>query len=502
MKIRLVDQDIVEFLEDCLFGFPFGMGNFRDEQSLGQFQDFFLSVGKFLVSPDAVQLLENRGNFTRITGANLFIVFTLPATPRCNRTEITVSLFEDIEDLRDLLLADKGTEADLGDIVDRNHDGHVTVNNSQHVKFTLDTRELTRFNSFDDTDTLGGINGHLANTETGFHFSLHSNTIPQSNCLVKTNLPRNRNLGHRPISRGNNYARHFLILFCLTSILLLALALPARAEPPHPLSFAKDLETNDEYRLALLEYKRTLRTSLPEPMIAAAQLGIARCYLELGDWKRGEDALQKLLEDHPTAPESVPATLLLADIPFFRGDFSRARANYRQLQHSWSETVELKDQINWRIAWSYIEQGDLAPARHTLGRLQDPAARLLSDELLQLDQRPHYSPGLAGTLSAVLPGAGQLYTGHPRSACLALLLNVAFLAASLEAFDQEMPVLGGILLAVEIGWYGGNIYNALNLAERNNHVSLEKGRRDLRNRFGLSFGVDKRSGWLQLEGHF
>lgn len=293
-----------------------------------------------------------------------------------------------------------------------------------------------------------------------------------------------------------------LLMFCLANFLLLTSTPVAEAKSEGRLSFAQALEAAGEYQLALLEYKRFLNGPRPNMPIATALLGSARCYLELGEWARGEATLQQLLDNHSTAPESVTATLLSADIPFFRGNFSLARSNYRQLQQAWSEAGRDADEVNWRIAWSYIEEGKLGPARHTLNRLPSSNARILSEELFRLEERPRYTPGLAGTFSAILPGAGQLYTGHPRSAGLAFLLNAAFIAASLEAFDRDLPVLGGILLAIELGWYGGNIYNAVNLAERNNRVSLEKGRRELRRRFGLAFGVDNRSGWVQLQGHF
>ncbi|WP_409477362.1 hypothetical protein [Pseudobdellovibrio sp. HCB154] len=70
------------------------------------------------------------------------------------------------------------------------------------------------------------------------------------------------------------------------------------------------------------------------------------------------------------------------------------------------------------------------------------------------------SPALAGTLSAVLPGAGQAYTGSWQSGAMAFVLNALFLSATLELEDKDLPataLVSGVVFSIT---YLGNILNA------------------------------------------
>lgn len=72
---------------------------------------------------------------------------------------------------------------------------------------------------------------------------------------------------------------------------------------------------------------------------------------------------------------------------------------------------------------------------------------------------------LAGTLSAVLPGAGQAYTGAWQSAAMAFLLNALFLSATVELQDQGLyatSLASGVIFSIT---YIGNIFNAAKSAE-------------------------------------
>lgn len=70
------------------------------------------------------------------------------------------------------------------------------------------------------------------------------------------------------------------------------------------------------------------------------------------------------------------------------------------------------------------------------------------------------SPALAGTLSAILPGAGQAYTGSWQSGAMAFVLNALFLSATLELQDKDLhatALASGVVFSIT---YLGNILNA------------------------------------------
>lgn len=70
------------------------------------------------------------------------------------------------------------------------------------------------------------------------------------------------------------------------------------------------------------------------------------------------------------------------------------------------------------------------------------------------------SSGLAGTMSAILPGAGQVYTGSLQSGAMAFVLNAIFLAATLDLADHDLhaaSLASGLVFSIA---YVGNILNA------------------------------------------
>jgi hypothetical protein len=104
-----------------------------------------------------------------------------------------------------------------------------------------------------------------------------------------------------------------------------------------------------------------------------------------------------------------------------------------------------------------------------LGRLPDPlaaAARREHDALAAAlrDRRPW----LAGTLSAVLPGAGQIYAGSWQSAAVAFALNAVWLTATVELMRHRLYFTGSAAALVTSVFYVGSIANAADLARRHN----------------------------------
>lgn len=102
-----------------------------------------------------------------------------------------------------------------------------------------------------------------------------------------------------------------------------------------------------------------------------------------------------------------------------------------------------------------------------------PLLRKKAKALLKRDSAFHElklkNPVLAGVLSGVLPGAGQLYNGRPWDALLALSFSAAFAGGAYYAYAEmdniPLSVLSGILF---LGFYAGNITNAVTDSQRIN----------------------------------
>ena len=97
---------------------------------------------------------------------------------------------------------------------------------------------------------------------------------------------------------------------------------------------------------------------------------------------------------------------------------------------------------------------------------------------------------MAGVLSGILPGSGHLYAGRPGQAASSFLLNTLFITGAVLAFEHDSPVLGGILVFFEMGWYVGGIRSAAQTAREENQQDGSKYRRQLKETYRLSFGME------------
>jgi hypothetical protein len=88
-------------------------------------------------------------------------------------------------------------------------------------------------------------------------------------------------------------------------------------------------------------------------------------------------------------------------------------------------------------------------------------------------------PWLAGTLSAVLPGAGQIYNGNLESGLFSFVLNALFLGATLELHNKNMnstALASGVVFSV---LYVGNIVGSVQASHSLNTISQEPARKEL-----------------------
>lgn len=289
----------------------------------------------------------------------------------------------------------------------------------------------------------------------------------------------------------------------LPLLLLFFLSAPAAtADRNELLSFAGILFAEGDYYRAITEYKRFLHFFPEDGRAPLAALRIGEGFLAGDRWEEAEKALSKVLCLYPDTPEADHAILLRAGIPERRGDFTKARSRYRLVLEDSSIPATIREESRYRLAWTLIEQDRFHAALQELGKIERPAAGELAEEMEGLARLPRKSPHLAGGLSALVPGSGQLYAGRPRDATLALLLNAAFIWGALESFNEGNEVVGSILLFFEAGWYTGNIYNAVNSAHKYNRDVREREKRKLRERFGVLLGFSDGNPHLKVALQF
>lgn len=287
----------------------------------------------------------------------------------------------------------------------------------------------------------------------------------------------------------------FLLFLLLLPVTLSATDLPAQIQ------FANSLAADNDHYRAITEYKRFLFLEPDSPLAPQVRLSISTSLISGKRWEQADSTLENLFLLHPQSPAAAKGRLLYANSAYERGDFSLARDRYRSLAKAQPDTDTLNT-TNFRIGWTFLEQDNPQKARTLFSLLPLHQKDQLLKDLETYQSLHQKSPFIAGSLSAALPGAGQVYTGRLRQAALSFLLNGAFVLGVIEAFNNENYAVGGILLFFEIGWYGGNIYNAVNNAHKYNVRAKHKHKEQMRSRLNLKIGMLKSRPLIALNYHF
>ncbi|HEY5920218.1 MAG TPA: hypothetical protein VIV11_01050 [Kofleriaceae bacterium] len=158
------------------------------------------------------------------------------------------------------------------------------------------------------------------------------------------------------------------------------------------------------------------------------------------------------------------------------------------------------------LAWAYSSNRDHGAAQVVLARLPAPRAAAVQ-ALGKLDNAGAFSatvgqldasvqvrareiaqryrgarakrPALAGVLSALLPGSGQLYAGSWQAAGVTLVLNGLFVAATVELAREKMYLSAAATGTAASFFYVGGIMNAVDLARRRNQIAQQPYAREL-----------------------
>ncbi|MEW6489037.1 MAG: tetratricopeptide repeat protein [Thermodesulfobacteriota bacterium] len=256
-------------------------------------------------------------------------------------------------------------------------------------------------------------------------------------------------------------ARTLLPGAALALLLALAAAPAASQEPGSPpapppasaeglLSFADALLAAGESFRAATEYLRFLHHFPDGPEAGRALEGLGRAYAQAGRWDEAAGAFWRLAAAGGQGAEGVEvaeARWLLGSA-LYRGERYEEAARVLLVPGAEPAAVALGTLALLRAGKSTEAQAarpDLATAYAAL---------------------PRKHPATAGTLAAVLPGAGHLYADRPRDATVSFLLNAAFLWGTYEAVRREQWALAGVLGLFELGWYSGNVVSAVNAAHK------------------------------------
>jgi tetratricopeptide (TPR) repeat protein len=255
-------------------------------------------------------------------------------------------------------------------------------------------------------------------------------------------------------------------------------ALPAWAaegSEAEQFGLARALLAEGDYFRAITEFKRFLFFFPESERADEARVAIGDALLAAGRPAEAEAAFGELRRLKPASPEAERALFGQALAQLAMGRRSQGRQSLRELLGG-----RYRSRAQLELALSLAEEGEWTRAREELAALSEPGS-LLERRLAVLREAEAQakSPALAGALSALLPGAGQLYCGRVRDAGLALLVNGLFIWATVEAgLRENWPLTAGLGL-IEVAWYGGTIYGAVSCVYKRQQALAAQAREQL-----------------------
>jgi len=110
----------------------------------------------------------------------------------------------------------------------------------------------------------------------------------------------------------------------------------------------------------------------------------------------------------------------------------------------------------------------------------DSSIKDISEGMIDLRNRyvntPRHSPFLAGTFSAILPGAGKWYIGYKQQALTAFIANILFAAQAAESYAKAGVSSPQFIITASLFgiFYSGNIWGSVLAAKKKKRDHLNE----------------------------
>lgn len=133
----------------------------------------------------------------------------------------------------------------------------------------------------------------------------------------------------------------------------------------------------------------------------------------------------------------------------------------------------LKNLAAYEKLWFYLRFGKNQQAVNQIKKIDKDFKNRFNiyqiEEHIPYFDKKQKSPALAGVFS-IIPGGGYLYCNRYKDASFAFFVNSILAAASYEAFDNDLNVIGALTAVLTAGFYSGNIYGGIRAAEVENRL--------------------------------
>lgn len=241
--------------------------------------------------------------------------------------------------------------------------------------------------------------------------------------------------------------------------------------------FAEYYFFNKEYLRAVDEFKRFVYFFPKDERVEMALFKIGMSYFFGKHYTEAIGSFNALIDEYGETDLCIKSYLMASESHIKLRAYGAAVINLHNLI-TITDDRDVRDEAYYRIGWIYVETANWEKAGRYFSKISSQnkdkyKLKKLADELDKEKLIPKKSPRLAGFLS-IIPGAGFLYCERYQDALIAFLLNGGLIWAAYESFDEGHNALGAVITFVEIGFYTGNIYGAINSAHKYNRNNTSR----------------------------
>jgi tetratricopeptide (TPR) repeat protein len=227
---------------------------------------------------------------------------------------------------------------------------------------------------------------------------------------------------------------------------------------------------------AIAEFNRFIHFFPEDPRVPRARFQTGMAHYRAGRYPAAAAVFDRQTVNYEDLPLTNEAFFMLSRSHAAQGKSEQALLDLHNLM-AVAANVDVIDRARYEQGWLHVEQGQwqqadrafdaITPANRSRYRIADLRRSLAAHDAIQTK-----NPTLAGTLS-IVPGVGQFYCNRYRDGLTAFLINAGLILAAWEAFDNDLPALGGVITFVEFGFYAGNIYGAVSSAHKFNRDRMD-----------------------------
>jgi tetratricopeptide (TPR) repeat protein len=227
----------------------------------------------------------------------------------------------------------------------------------------------------------------------------------------------------------------------------------------HTIAFARHLYYSGQYNFAIDEFERALFLNKNNDTI---KYFLLNTYLKAGKLTEGINATKRLFPDNLYSNYRV---VLIYSKMLVAGNSKNLPSYAEQVKRDTLQTLMYMQSAlqatDWKTAQAYFEAGINKDKT-----LFEPFT-----SIIEQSKHVKYRSGFAaGTMSAILPGSGKVYTGNWKDGVISLIMISATTFQSYRGYSRkglESPKFW-IFGTISAGFYLGNIYGSAKSAQKFN----------------------------------